>query len=129
MLEPLRERIRAGLPVLATCAGMILLASQVRGGGEPCFATIPMTVLRNAYGRQIDSFHATGELAGIGQVPMTFIRAPYVQEVGEGVEILSRVDGNVVAVRYGRQLALSFHPELDGSREIHRAFLRLVRRG
>lgn len=81
MLEPLRERVAGGLPVLATCAGMILLAERVAQGDGPYLATVPMTVRRNAYGRQLDSFRTEGEVAGIGQVPMTFIRAPYVESV------------------------------------------------
>jgi len=126
MTGPLRRQVEGGLPVLATCAGMILLASEVRGGGTPCLGTIPMRVLRNAYGRQIDSFHTTAPVEGVDPVPMTFIRAPCVEEVGDGVKVLSRVDGRIVAVRYGAQVALAFHPELDGSRAIHQAFLRLV---
>ncbi len=126
LLEPLRSRIVEGLPVLATCAGMILLSSKVEGGGEPCLATIPMTVIRNAYGRQLDSFHTFEQFGSLGRIPMTFIRAPYVREVGKDVEVLARVEGNIVAVRYGNQIALSFHPELDESRAVHRAFLNLT---
>ncbi len=132
MLEPLRALITSGIPVLATCAGMILLATDVEGGGKPCFGTIPMTVLRNAYGRQLDSFHTNARLEGLADepitAPMTFIRAPYVKEVGEGVEVLARVDGNIVAVRYGNQIALSFHPELDRSRTVHTAFVNLTKK-
>lgn len=124
MFEPLKSRIEEGLPVLATCAGMILLASEIDGGEGPHLATIPMTVKRNAYGRQLGSFHAESEVAGIGTVPMTFIRAPYVSSIGDGVEALARIDGKIVGVKYKNQLAFSFHPELDSDLRIHEAFLR-----
>lgn len=123
MLEPLRERIRGGLPVLATCAGMILLAERIAQGDGPHLATMPVTVRRNAYGRQLESFRTEGELAGVGRVPMTFIRAPYVEEAGPGVEVLARVDGAIVAARFGNQWAFAFHPELDESDAVHAAFL------
>lgn len=126
ILEPLRERIADGLPVLATCAGMILLAERIAQGDGPYLATVPMTVRRNAYGRQLDSFRTEGDVAGIGRVPMTFIRAPYVESVRPGTETLAEVDGNVVAVRSGNQLALAFHPELDASNAIHEAFLEMI---
>lgn len=123
MLEPLRERIRGGLPVLATCAGMILLAERIAQGDGPHLATMPVTVRRNAYGRQLESFRTEGDLAGVGRVPMTFIRAPFVEEAGPSIEVLARVDGNIVAARYGSQWALAFHPELDESDAVHAAFL------
>lgn len=126
MLEPLRDRIADGLPVLATCAGMILLAERIAQGDGPYLATVPMTVRRNAYGRQLDSFRTEGDVAGIGRVPMTFIRAPYVESVRPGAEALAEVDGNVVAVRSGNQLALAFHPELNPSNAIHEAFLKMI---
>lgn len=126
ILKPLRERIADGLPVLATCAGMILLAERIAQGDGPYLATVPMTVRRNAYGRQLDSFRTEGDVAGIGRVPMTFIRAPYVESVRPGAEALAEVDGNVVAVRSGNQLALAFHPELDPANAIHQAFLEMI---
>ena len=129
MLEPLRERVAGGLPVLATCAGMILLAERVAQGDGPYLATVPMTVRRNAYGRQLDSFRTEGEVAGIGQVPMTFIRAPYVESVRPGAEVLAEIDGKAVAVRSGNQLALSFHPELDISDAVHEAFPGMIGQG
>ncbi|WP_080797244.1 pyridoxal 5'-phosphate synthase glutaminase subunit PdxT [Arabiibacter massiliensis] len=127
MLEPLRERIEAGLPVLATCAGMILLAERIEPREEPHLATMPITVRRNAYGRQLESFRTHAELAGVGQVPCTFIRAPYVEAAGPGVEVLACVDGNTVAARHGNQWALAFHPELDASDAVHAAFLASIR--
>ena len=129
LFEPMREMIQSGLPVLATCAGMILLAGEIEGQGTRYFATMPMTVRRNAYGRQLDSFRTEGEVAGIGQVPMTFIRAPYVESVRPGAEVLAEVDGKAVAVRSGNQLALSFHPELDLSDAVHEAFLGMIGQG
>ena len=128
MLEPLHERVAAGMPVLATCAGLILLASEVVGG-EVALGTLPCRVRRNAYGRQLASFHAVAPMEGLGdapvEVPMTFIRAPYVEEVGPGARALAAVDGHVVAVRAGNQLGLAFHPELDEDPRIHQAFLAL----
>lgn len=113
MYDGLKALIDSGKPVLGTCAGLILLASSVEGQSELGFGTMPVTVRRNAYGRQLGSFHTVAPFKGVGDVPMTFIRAPYVTEVGPGVEVLSKVDGNVVAVKYGNQYGLSFHPELD----------------
>ena len=128
MLEGLRRRIEEGMPVLATCAGLILLAARLDAHdrrGTPSLRTLDVLVQRNAYGRQLGSFHTEGELAGIGRVPMTFIRAPYVMEAGSGVEVLGEVDGRTVAVRQGNQLALAFHPELDRDPRVHEAFLAL----
>lgn len=124
MLEPLRRRIEGGMPVLATCAGLILLARDVEGG-RPCFGTLDVAVKRNAYGRQLGSFHAIAPFDGLGDVPMTFIRAPYVTQVGPKAQALATVDGNVVAVRQGSQLAVAFHPELDHDLRIHRLFCTL----
>ncbi|MCD8123778.1 MAG: pyridoxal 5'-phosphate synthase glutaminase subunit PdxT [Lachnospiraceae bacterium] len=126
LFAPLKERIDEGMPVLATCAGMILLAEHIAGGESPCFASVPMTVRRNAYGRQLGSFHRTAPFADLGDVPMTFIRAPYVEETGTGVEVLARVDGRIVAVRYRKQVALAFHPELDADERIYRWFLNSI---
>lgn len=127
MWAPLRGLIASGVPVLGTCAGLILLARSVKGG-TPCFGSMPVTVRRNAYGRQLASFHTEAECAGIGRAPMTFIRAPYIESVDAdaGVQVLARVDGHVVAARYGNQLGLAFHPELDASDCLHRAFLGLT---
>lgn len=122
---PLHDMIQAGTPVLATCAGMILLAAQIEGQSSSYFATIPMTVRRNAYGRQLGSFHTQAAFGDIGTIPMTFIRAPYVTSVGEGVSVLSTVENHIVAVQYQRQIALAFHPELDPDLRVHQAFLRL----
>ena len=132
MFEPLKEKIQSGMPVLATCAGMILLASDIAEQDETYFETIPMTVKRNAYGRQLGSFHTNAEAAGIGEIPMTFIRAPYVESVhtdtsGNTPEILSIVEDRIVGVKYKNQMAFAFHPELDQDTRIHEAFLGMIR--
>ena len=117
MFDPLRKQIADGLPVLGTCAGLILLGSPEH------FGTIPMQVKRNAYGRQLGSFHTTANANGIGEISMTFIRAPYVAEASPEVDVLATVDDKIVAVKYGNQFALSFHPELDSDYRIHKAFV------
>lgn len=140
LLEPLKERIEAGMPVLATCAGLILLAETVEGTGDLAnlnpaaaelrlavqgFGTLPITVCRNAYGRQLGSFHAYGAFGEFDDVPMTFIRAPYITEVRGNTQVLAEYEGNVVAVRSGNQLGMAFHPELDADNRIHELFLKL----
>ena len=125
MFDTLQAQIRNGMPVLATCAGMILLADKIEGDSTTHLQTIPMTVKRNAYGRQLGSFRTSGEVSGIGDVPMTFIRAPFVAEAGDEVEVLASVEDRIVAVRYQKQIALAFHPELDEDMRIHEMFLSL----
>lgn len=122
--DALKEKILSGLPVFGTCAGLILLADEVEAG-VPCFSTMNITAKRNAYGRQLGSFHTDAEFDGLGQVPMTFIRAPYIAQAREGVEILAEVDGKIAAARQGRQLVTAFHPELDGDTRIHEYFLNM----
>lgn len=113
MYEVLKTKIQAGLPVLGTCAGMILLAEDIVNDKRLHFATMPIRVRRNAYGRQLGSFFTEENFAGLGKVPMTFIRAPYIEKVSASTDILAVVNNNIVAARYKNQLALSFHPELD----------------
>ena len=127
MYAALRAKIVAGLPVLATCAGMILLAEKLVNDDKVHFATMPITVRRNAYGRQLGSFHAYASCGALGEIPMTFIRAPYIEAIGEGVQVLAKVDDKIVAAQYGKQLALAFHPELDAaeSTAVHEYFLRM----
>ncbi|WBB70920.1 pyridoxal 5'-phosphate synthase glutaminase subunit PdxT [Micromonospora sp. WMMD812] len=134
--EPIDKRIAAGMPVYGSCAGMIMLATEVLDGrpDQRGFDGIAMTVRRNAFGRQVDSFEAPVEISGVEGEPFhaVFIRAPWVERVGEGVEVLGRVTegpaaGRVVAVRQGNLLATSFHPELTGDRRLHRYFVDLVR--
>ena len=126
MFEPLKEKIQTGMPVLATCAGVILLADHLSNDGHVYFGTMPVTVKRNAYGRQLGSFHTKAEFKDLGLVPMSFIRAPYVESVSDGVEVLSVVDDHIVGVRYGNQIAIAFHPELDSDRKIHQMFLDMI---
>lgn len=123
MLEPLTAKIRQGMPVLATCAGLILLAGRLSNDGHVYFGTLPVIVKRNAYGRQLGSFHTVREMKGLGPVPMTFIRAPYIEAAEKNVEVLAEIDERIVAVKYGRQIGLSFHPELDKDNRIHELFL------
>ena len=127
MYDALREQIAAGLPVLATCAGMILLAEKLSNDEKVHFATMPITVRRNAYGRQLGSFRTHAAFGSLDAIPMTFIRAPYIEQVGEGVLVLSKVGGKIVAAQYGKQLALAFHPELDvaESTAVHKYFLKM----
>ena len=139
-MGPLRKRIEEGIPVLATCAGLILLAETVDGTGDldnlnPAAAqnrlqvkglgTMPITVRRNAYGRQLGSFHANGPFGEMDNVPMTFIRAPFITEARKGCNVLATCEGNIVAVQYGKQLGMAFHPELDDDNRIHEMFLSL----
>ncbi len=204
LFQPLKEKIENGLPVMATCAGLILLAKEIDSGEDscsaealhrpeatirseaphraeasirseaplraeasirseaplraeasirseaplraeatisanaplcaeeshhpeaPCFGTIPMTAKRNAYGRQLGSFHTVAEVQGLGPVPMTFIRAPHIASVDKSVQVLATVQDHIVGVRYGNQIALAFHPELDSDPRLHAYFLDLV---
>lgn len=123
MFDTLKQQIEQGLPVLATCAGLILLSKNLANDTRRCFQTLPVTVKRNAYGRQLGSFYAEEEVKGIGTFPMTFIRAPYIEQAAEDVEVLAKVNGNIVAVRYKNQIGVSFHPELSQDTRIHRMFL------
>ena len=117
MIEGLRARIVEGMPVLGTCAGLILLAR---------LATMDVLVERNAYGRQLGSFRTKGQIAGIdGEVPLTFIRAPRIVEVHGDAKALAKVDGRIVAARQGNQLGVTFHPELDDDTRLHELFLQM----
>lgn len=127
MFEPLKKKIEEGLPVLATCAGLILLAQNISNDENRCFATLPVTVKRNAYGRQLGSFYYEGKIKGIGTFPMEFIRAPYIESVEKNVEILAQVEEKIVGVAYKNQLAFSFHPELTGNDRIHDKFIELIK--
>jgi 5'-phosphate synthase pdxT subunit len=146
MLEPMQKMITEGIPVFATCAGLVLLAQEVSyTNGEQgndarieqtrgTIATLPVCVRRNAYGRQLASFHAvapfresaTSTYEDAPCIPMTFIRAPLIDEVGDGVEVLATIDDAIVAVLYANQLGITFHPELDDDDTIYQLFLDLV---
>lgn len=125
LLQPIRQAILEGLPVFGTCAGLILLANQEDGHPRQGLCTMDIDVCRNAYGRQLGSFNAIGEVADIANdFPMTFIRAPYIHRtLSPEVEILSEADGHIVAVRQGHQLATAFHPELTADNRLHRYFV------
>ncbi|MFE4955017.1 pyridoxal 5'-phosphate synthase glutaminase subunit PdxT [Streptomyces sp. NPDC056653] len=131
MLEPLRERVRAGMPVYGTCAGMILLADKILDprSGQETVGGIDMIVRRNAFGRQNESFEAAIEVTGIdgGPVEGVFIRAPWVESVGAQAQVVAEHGGHIVAVRQGNALATSFHPELTGDHRVHALFVDMVR--
>lgn len=126
LFEPLKEMIQSGLPVFGTCAGLILLAKEVEGGTVH-LGTMDITAKRNAYGRQLGSFHTEAEFSGLGVIPMTFIRAPYIVSVSENAQILAQADNRIVAARQGNQLVTAFHPELDDSTGIHEYFINMIK--
>jgi pyridoxal 5'-phosphate synthase pdxT subunit len=142
LFEPIRQRIKEGLPVFGTCAGMIMLADRIEDGtpDQETLGGLDITVRRNAFGRQVDSFEGDVAFRGLDDpVHAVFIRAPWVEESGPEVEVLARIDGDpaaegvppgaagrIVAVRQGSLMATSFHPEVDGDGRIHRLFLDLV---
>lgn len=127
MFDTIHKQIQEGMPVFATCAGLILLAGELENDTRSYFKTLPVTVRRNAYGRQLGSFYIEQEVKGIGVVPMTFIRAPYISKVDSKVEVLATVEEHIVAVKYKNQLAMSFHPELDEDVRIHQKFVEMVK--
>ncbi len=132
LLEPLRQRLADGMPAYGSCAGMILLAAEILGAGAPGreaqpLGAIDMTVRRNAFGRQVDSFEGDIEFLGLdGPVRAVFIRAPWVERVGPAVQVLARAGDHIVAVRQGPVLATAFHPEMTGDRRVHTLFVDMV---
>ena len=131
--DMIRNDIRAGLPVFGTCAGLILLSERVRQHAgdevEPMFgalSTMDITTCRNAYGRQLGSFATEADVAGVGKVPMTFIRAPFIESVGSKAKVLACVSGHIVAARQDNQLVTAFHPELTDDPRVHEAFLKMI---
>jgi 5'-phosphate synthase pdxT subunit len=135
LFEPLQKRIQQGMPTFGTCAGMIMLADRVEDGaaGQETLGGLDVTVRRNAFGRQVDSFETELDFAGLdAPVHAVFIRAPWVEQVGSGVEVLARVSsgeaaGRIVAVRQDHLMATSFHPEVEDDGRIHQVFVDLVR--
>lgn len=137
----LQKRIQNGIPVMATCAGLILLAENIKNDNAKYFSTLPVTVKRNAFGRQLGSFYTEDEFGKLGKIPMTFIRAPVIESVSADVEILSVLknsngtensmtdfsDKKIVAVRYKNQLAMSFHPELNADNRIYEYYLKMLK--
>ena len=126
LFQPLRERITAGLPVFGTCAGLLLLAEKIKNDDRVYFATMDITAVRNAYGRQLGSFYTESEFKGIGKIPMTFIRAPYIENVFGGAEALAAVNGRIVAARQNNQLVTAFHPELNDDLSVHNFFVDMI---
>ena len=120
LFDSVRDAILSGLPVFGTCAGLIMLDSNH-------LDTMNIDAKRNAYGRQLGSFATEGDFKGINRkIPMTFIRAPYIASTGEGVDVLSIIDGNIVAARQGKQLVTAFHPELNDDTAVHEYFLKMI---
>lgn len=128
LFDELKEKIKNGLPVFGTCAGMILLAKNISNDSQRHFAVMDITVKRNAYGRQLGSFYTEEEFKGIGKIPMTFIRAPYIENAGGEADVLAEVDGNIVAARQGNLLVTAFHPELDNDLRVHEYFIEMIKR-
>ena len=133
LFEPIKTRIAMGMPVYGSCAGMILLADNILDAmdGQEVFGGLDITVRRNAFGRQVDSFESDIAFADGSDLPLraVFIRAPWVENTGSGVEVLAQIDGHPVAVRSATIVATSFHPELTGDHRIHRYFIEEVARG
>ena len=127
LFDDLREKILNGLPVFGTCAGMILLAKTLSNDERKHFALMDIEVKRNAYGRQLGSFYTLDEFEGIGKVPMVFIRGPYVENVKDNVKVLSKVNGNIVAVKQDNMLATSYHPELTDDTKVHEYFINMIK--
>lgn len=123
LFEPTQEMIKNNMPVFGTCAGLLLLAKKIENDSREHLATMDITAVRNAYGRQLGSFYTEENFTTFENVPMTFIRAPYIESVGKNVEILSKCNGKIVAAREGNQLVTAFHPELTDNLTVHKYFL------
>jgi 5'-phosphate synthase pdxT subunit len=126
LVEPVRRRAAKGMPVFGTCAGLIVMATDV-SGGEPLFGLMDVTVRRNAYGRQVDSFEADVRVQDVGPVRAVFIRAPSIERIGPGVRVLAEHDGEPVVVQQENLLAAAFHPEIAGDPRLHERLLALAR--
>lgn len=127
LFTPLYEKIAAGLPTFGTCAGLLLLAEEIANDDRRHLGLMHIKAVRNAYGRQLGSFHTTAPFADCGAIPMTFIRAPYIDSVGAGVEVLCTVDKKIVAAREGNMLVTAFHPELTEDLTVHKYFLNMLK--
>ena len=128
LFESIRKDILSDVPVFGTCAGLLLLAKEIKNDNRKHLATMDIKAVRNAYGRQLGSFHAKERFEGIGIIPMTFIRAPYIAETYKNTKVLAKVDGKIVAAREGNQLVTAFHPELTDDVSVHEYFIDMVRR-
>lgn len=126
LFEPIKALIREGLPVLGTCAGLILLAGEIAEDPVVHLGTMNIVARRNAYGRQLGSFQTEAEFANCGTIPMVFIRAPYIEASADSVEVLSQVNGHIVAARQDNMIVTAFHPELTDDLSVHGYFLDLV---
>lgn len=126
LFDPIQKLIEGGLPVWGTCAGMILLAKHLEGSRRTYFASMDIAVKRNAFGRQLGSFHTKASFRGVGEIPMTFIRAPYIQTIGEGATTLATIDNHIVAAEQGKMLVTAFHPELNEDLGVLEYFLKKV---
>ena len=128
IFEELKARIQGGLPTFGTCAGLLLLARRIENDARIHFAAMDIAAVRNAYGRQLGSFHTEADFAGAGKVPMTFIRAPYIASCSGAARPLAEVDGKIVAARENHLLVTAFHPELDENPTVHTYFLNMIRK-
>ena len=128
LFDDIRELISDGLPTFGTCAGLILLAKKIENDDRVHLSLMDIKVKRNAYGRQLGSFFTENEFKHVGKVPMTFIRAPYITEAGKNVEILSEVDGNIVAAKENNILVTSYHPELNEDLQVHEFFIDMCKK-
>ena len=128
LFDDIKKLILEGLPVFGTCAGLILLAKEIENDSRTYLGVMDIKVRRNAYGRQLGSFFTESEFKGVGVIPMTFIRAPYISSVGKNVEILSEVNGNVVAAKENNILVTSYHPELNDNLKVHKFFAEMCKR-
>ena len=128
LFDDIRKLILDGLPTFGTCAGLILLAKKIENDDRVHLSLMDIKVKRNAYGRQLGSFFTENEFKHVGKVPMTFIRAPYITEVEENVEILSEVDGNIVAAKENNILVTSYHPELNDDLQVHKFFIDMCKK-
>ena len=126
LFDKIKDMIEGGLPVFGTCAGLLLLAKRIENDDRKHLATMDITAVRNAYGRQLGSFYTEQEFKGIGKIPMTFIRAPYIESVQTDAEILAETDGHIVAARQKNQLVTAFHPELNEDLSVHKYFAEMI---
>ncbi|MCI5623886.1 glutamine amidotransferase subunit PdxT [Anaerostipes sp. 494a] len=126
LYDLIKEKIEEGLPVFGTCAGLLLLAKKIDNDSRMHLATMDIQAVRNAYGRQLGSFYTEASFGDSGEIPMTFIRAPYIEETGSDTKVLAEVDRHIVAAQQGNQLVTAFHPELSKDLTVHRYFLEMV---
>lgn len=126
LYDLIKQKIQEGLPVFGTCAGLLLLAKKIDNDSRVHLATMDIKAVRNAYGRQLGSFYTEASFGNEGKIPMTFIRAPYIEETGSDTKVIAEVDGHIVAAQQGNQLVTAFHPELSTDLTVHRYFLKMI---